>query len=235
MMPIAPLKAQQSDQQTPRLLVIACGALARELLVITRLHGFAEVTLECLPAGLHNHPTEIPGAVDERLTAAQGNFDHVLVGYADCGTGGLLDDVCRRHGATRLPGAHCYEFFTGHDAFTELHDADPTTFYLTDYLAKHFDRIILDGLGITAHPELLGMYFANYRNLIHLSQTDDPKIEELAAAAAERLGLNFEIRRTGYGELQTSVVEFVSLSRRRIDPRSVAEPTTIEQIRETTS
>ncbi|MFT7648268.1 MAG: hypothetical protein ACI8Y4_003019 [Candidatus Poriferisodalaceae bacterium] len=223
--------ARPLPEAGPQVLVLACGALAREIIAITRLNGLAEITLECLPANLHNRPTEIPAAVEARLSSAVVEYDRVLVGYGDCGTGGLLDDVCRRYGVTRLPGAHCYEFFAGQSGFAEIHDDDPANFYLTDYLAKHFDRIIIEGLGIDEHPELLDMYFGNYRRVILLAQTDDASLINAGRAAATRLGLEFEVLSTGYGELSSSIVEFVSLTRRGIDPRSTAESTEIEIVR----
>ena len=186
----------------PRVLVLACGALAREIRDIARLHEFDHVTLECLPAALHNTPAEIPGAVRARLERARDSHDHVLVGYADCGTAGELADLCtefdRGPGPTveMMPGAHCYQFFAGGETFTALHDADPTAFYLTDYLVKHFERLIMGGLGIEAHPELRDMYFGNYTKVVYLAQTDDPLLDEKARGAARRLDLAFERQAT---------------------------------------
>lgn len=193
----------------PRVLILACGALARELLDIARLHELQGVTVDCLPASLHNTPTEIPDAVRQRLDAVRHDYDRVLLGYADCGTGGILDDLCAQEGIERLPGAHCYQFFTGRERFDAIHDDDPTAFYLTDYLAKHFTRLIMGGLGIEAHPELRDLYFGNYTKVVYLAQTDDPAIEAKAQEAADLLGLAYERLDTGYGELASSVVEFV--------------------------
>ena len=201
-----------SPNDAPQLhntLVIACGALARELRDLIELNGLDNVTLECLPAKLHNYPQQIPDAVAERVRAAKDRYDRIFVGYADCGTAGRLDRVLDELDVERLPGAHCYEFYAGRDAFAELHEAEPGTFYLTDYLVKFFDRIVIAGLGLDRHPELLDDYFGNYHRLVYLAQTDDPALVEAGKAAAERLGLEFELRRTGYGELGTSVVEFV--------------------------
>lgn len=195
-------------------LVIACGALARELRDLTQIHDVGDVTVECLPAQLHNRPEKIPGLLRARLEAAQHAYDHILVGYADCGTGGLLDAVCEEFGVERLPGSHCYEFFAGHQRFAAINDDDPTAFYLTDYLAKHFDRLIMDGLGITAHPELRDMYFGNYTRMVLLAQTGDPAVDAAAEEAAARLGLPLERVETGYGELETSVLSFVDVPSR---------------------
>ncbi len=197
---------------TPRVLILACGALAREIRDVARLHEFDNVTLECLPASLHMTPQHITPAVRERLARHSGDFDRVLLGYADCGTGGYLADLCRELSTeTRpvemMPGAHCYQFFTGADAFLAMHDADPTAFYLTDYLVKHFERLIIGGLGIAAHPELEEIYFGNYTKMIYLAQTNDPLLDEKAKAAAARLDLSFERIATGYGELESEILE----------------------------
>ncbi len=196
------------------ILVIACGALARELRDLTQIHDVGDITVECLPAQLHNRPEKIPGLLRTRLEAAKHAYDHILVGYADCGTGGLLDAVCEEFGVERLPGSHCYEFFAGHQRFAAINDDDPTAFYLTDYLAKHFDRLIMDGLGITAHPELRDTYFGNYTRMVLLAQTGDPAVDAAAEEAAARLGLPLERVETGYGELETSVLSFVDVPSR---------------------
>ena len=196
----------------PRVLILACGALAREIRDVARLHEFDNVTLECLPASLHMTPQHITPGVRERLARHGDEFDRVLVGYADCGTGGHLAALCaevttERRPVEMMPGAHCYQFFTGADAFLEMHDADPTAFYLTDYLVKHFERLIIAGLGIAAHPELEEIYFGNYTKMIYLAQTDDPLLDDKARAAAARLDLSFERIATGYGELESEILE----------------------------
>ncbi len=190
----------------PRVLVVACGALAHELLDITRANRLDNVTVECLPASYHNEPSRIPEAVRARIHAARDRYDQILVGYADCGTGGRLDAVCAEEGVERLPGAHCYEFFAGSAHFAALHDADPGTFYVTDYLVRHFDRLVIAALGLDRHPQLLPDYFGNYNRLVYLAQTDDPDLVERGQRAADRLGLAFEIQRTGYGDLEPVVV-----------------------------
>ena len=192
--------------ELPRVLIIACGALARELFDVLAANELRNVSVTCLPASFHNEPDRIPEAVRARIREARDSYDTILVGYADCGTGGLLDRVCAEEGVDRLPGAHCYELFAGREAFAALHEREPGTFYLTDYLAKHFDRLVIAGLGLDRHPELAEAYFGNYRRLVYLAQTDDPDREAAARAAADRLGLAFELRRTGYGDLGASVV-----------------------------
>ena len=194
----------------PRVLVLACGALAREVRDVSAANGWDHVDLECLPAKLHNTPDAIPAAVDHRLLAAQGRYDRVLVGYADCGTGGLLAPIVAKHGAEMLPGAHCYEFFAGPPRFAAMQDEELGTFYLTDFLARHFDLMVWRTLGLDRHPELRDAYFANYRRLVYLSQVDDPTLVTAAEAAAARLGLRFEHHRVGYGQLGQELLRFAT-------------------------
>jgi hypothetical protein len=201
---------RQTGAANGRTLIIACGALARELLKVVRANGLDQIDVECLPASYHNTPVLIPDAVEERVRSAQGRYNHVFVGYADCGTGGRLDAVCTELGVERLPGAHCYEFFAGSEPFGEIQEAEIGTFYLTDYLVRHFDRIVIAGLGLDRYPQLLPDYFGHYTRLLYLSQTDDPTLVERGRLAAERLELRYEVRRTGYGELETSVVHLGS-------------------------
>lgn len=196
--------------EAPRVLILACGALAREIRDVARLHELDNVTLECLPAILHNRPMEIPAMVRARLDRARGEYDRILLGYADCGTAGELQDIAAQEGIEILPGAHCYQFFAGEAAFEQMHDDDPTAFYLTDYLVKHFDRLILENLGIEAHPELRDLYFGNYTKMIYLAQTDDPALDTQARACAEKLDLSFERVRTTYGDLEPAVVSIAT-------------------------
>jgi len=198
----------------PRSLILGCGALARELLEIVKRNGWTHVDVDCLPASLHNYPDRIPPAVDARLAEVAGDYDRILIGYADCGTVGALDDVALRYGAEMLPGAHCYEFYATGDVFAELHDDEPGTFYLTDYLVRHFDRIVMHGLGLDRHPELRNAYFGNYRRLMYLAQTKDESLVAKAKAAAEKLDLVLDIRHVGMGELEPAVVE-LAMPRRR--------------------
>lgn len=188
--------------------MIACGALAREITALVRRQGWTAIEVQCLPSAWHNRPERIPESVRRKIRAARtrGDVDRIFVAYADCGTGGALDAVLEEEGAERIPGAHCYEFFAGGRPFAALHEAEPGTLYLTDYLARNFDRLILEGLGIDRHPELEAMYFGNYRRLVHLAQTRDGTLRAAACAAAERLGLEFEHRFTGYGDLEPFLV-----------------------------
>jgi hypothetical protein len=194
-----------ADQRpSRRVLVVGCGALARELVELTR--PLPNVDVACLPPELHNRPGGIPARVRARIRQGRRDgYGQIFVAYADCGTGGLLDPVLAEEGVERLPGAHCYEFFAGRTDFAALAEEEPATFWLTDFLARNFERLVIRGLGIDRHPELEPMYFGNYRRLVYLSQTDDPDLLAMASRAAERLGLAFEHRHTGYGELADSI------------------------------
>ncbi len=200
----------EQQRSVGRTLVVACAALTRELrVVLAQIGGGNEASFEVvyLPSPLHNRPERIPAAVNDavraRLAADEKRFDRIVLAYADCGTGGLLDaEMERLHTTTglpvtRLPGAHCYEFFAGSALFASLHDDEPGTFYLTDYLAKHFDALVWSGLGLDRHPTLRDTYFGNYRRVVLLSQADDPAVTLVARAAADRLGLAFEHRHVG--------------------------------------
>ena len=187
------------------LLLIACGALAHEVMAVLRMSKLAGVEVQCLPAKLHNTPQRIPEAVRAKIREERRHFERIFVLYGDCGTGGLLDQVLAEEGVDRIAGAHCYEFFATAPAFNDLAEAEPASFYLTDFLVRHFDRLVWKGLGIERHPELLSLYFGNYRRLVYLAQTDTPALRAKAKAAAARLGLAYEYRFTGYGDMQPAV------------------------------
>jgi hypothetical protein len=187
----------------PKTLVIACGALAREFLAVVERNGWSNLEITCLPAIWHNRPERIPDGVRRKIRAARGRYDRIVVLYADCGTGGLLDQVLAEEGVERIAGPHCYEFFAGTKAFEEMMEAEIGSFFLTDYMVRHFDRLIIQGLGLDRRPELRDAYFGNYRKLVYLSQIQDARLLAKAQAAAERLGLEFEHRHTGYGDLET--------------------------------
>lgn len=191
-----------AQSQHPRTQVIACGALAREIVELIRLNKLEHLEITCLPAEWHNYPHRIPEGVRGKIRAAYAEgFGRVLVAYGDCGTGGLLDRVLQEEGAERIEGDHCYAFYRGLADFQRDFDADPTCFYLTDYLARHFERLIIQGLGIDRHPELLQDYFGNYTTVVYLAQTDSRELDAAAEAAARRLGLAYKRVATGYGEL----------------------------------
>jgi len=202
--------ARLTAEAPSRAIVIGCGALARELLAVTELIPGLEVA--CLSPDLHNRPGGIPAAVRRRIHEARADgFERIFIAYADCGTGGLLDPVLAEEGVERLPGAHCYEVFAGSAAFAEMADAEPGTFWLTDFLARNFERLVIRGLGIDRHPELQATYFAHYTRVVFLSQTDDPDLLAMARRAADRLGLTFEHRPTGTANLAAPILRFAGL------------------------
>ena len=195
-------------------LIIACGALAHEITALRRANGWTALEVCCLPPELHNRPDRIPPAVREKIRAHRGQYRSIFVAYGDCGTGGLLDAVLREEGVERLPGAHCYEFFAGACAFAEMAEAEPGTFYLTDFLTRHFERLVIRGLGIDRHPQLAQEYFRNYRKVVYLAQIRSAALLEQARRIAADLGLAFEHRQTGYGELGTHLAALVAADRR---------------------
>ena len=201
------MHAQDDQQHQPeRIRIIACGAIARETIAVLAANDLQHVELTCLPAILHNHPEKIAPEVErEILEARAAGVSDIFIAYADCGTGGLLDAVCKRHGVARIEGPHCYSFFLGNAEFEALGDDTMRAFFLTDFLARQFDAFVTRPLGLDRHPELRDIYFGNYEKLVYLAQSDDPELDARARAAAEKLGLPFERVRTGYGDLQTAL------------------------------
>ena len=186
-----------------RMLLLACGALAHEILALKRLNGWDHLDLQCLPANLHLYPDRIPSAVEASVLANREKYARILVVYADCGTGGQLQQLCKDLGVEMVEGPHCYSFFEGNDIFAAHADTEFTAFYLTDFLVRQFDAFVWRPMGLDRHPELRDMYFGNYTKLVYLAQTSDPALEEKAALCAARLGLAYEYRWTGYGDLAT--------------------------------
>jgi hypothetical protein len=188
-------------------LIIACGALASEIDDLKRSNGWDHLQLACLDAKLHNRPERIPGRLRDKIRQFKGAYDHIYVAYADCGTRGEIDRVIAAEGGgiERLPGVHCYQFFAGKERFAELADAEPGTFYLTDFLARHFDKFVIEPLMLDTRPELRDAYFGNYRKLVFLSQSEDNEVLQAAQDAARRLALEFEHVHCGYGELESSL------------------------------
>lgn len=191
--------------ELPKSLIIACGALAHELTAVVRHSGWRHLEIQCLPARLHNTPGKITDAVRGKIRAARGRYQNIYVAYADCGTGGRLDAMLAEEGVTRIGGSHCYEFFAGASVFNAINEAEPGTFYLTDYLVRHFDRLIMKDLGIEAHPELRPLYFGNYTRVVYLAQRRDEALLAQAREAARRLGLAFEHRYTGLEPFQRAL------------------------------
>lgn len=186
-------------------LLLACGALAREIVDLIERNRWTAFDLQCMPAKWHNTPEKIVPALREKIREAKGQYTSIFVLYGDCGTGGQLDAMLAEEGVERIEGPHCYAFFSGNETFERHADADVTSFFLTDYLAKHFDKLIWTGLGMDRHPELLPLYFGNYTRIVYLAQTRDEDLAKKAMAAANRLGLAYEYRFTGYGELETDL------------------------------
>eukprot|EP00903_Cladosiphon_okamuranus_P001392 g1390.t1 len=200
--PLFPIETEgDANDKIGRVLVIACGALAREIIAIRKANQLDHVDLTCLPAQLHNTPDKIPDEVRRVIQMNRDVYSDILVAYGDCGTGGLLDKVLEETGARRIEGAHCYAFFSGIETFDQMEEDQLGTFYLTDFLARHFQTMVIEPLGLDWHPHLRDMYFGHYTRVLYMAQTDDPDLEAAARRAAERLGLAFEMTRTGYGLL----------------------------------
>ena len=193
-----------------RLLVIACGALAREIGSVLKANRLDHIDLQCLPAILHNHPERIVPAVEKAVAKVRDRYTRIFVAYGDCGTGGELARATQAMGVDMLPGAHCYAFFDGVETFAGRAEDEFTAFYLTDFLARQFDAFVWEPLGLDRHPDLLSAYFGHYEKVVYLAQTDDPALTARAEEAAARLGLGFERRRTGMGDLETGLLNFVS-------------------------
>jgi hypothetical protein len=200
--PLFPIGTQEdANDKIGRVLVVACGALAREIIAIRDLNQLDHIDVTCLPAQLHNTPEKIPDEVRRVILQNRDIYSDILVAYGDCGTGGLLDKVLEETGTRRIEGAHCYAFFAGLETFDQFEENQLGSFYLTDFLARHFQTMVIEPLGLDWHPHLRDMYFAHYTRVLYLAQTDDPALEEAARRAAERLQLPLEIERTGYGLL----------------------------------
>ncbi|MEX0367110.1 MAG: DUF1638 domain-containing protein [Ruegeria sp.] len=187
---------------TGRILLIACGALAREILDLKAVNGWTHLDLTCLPAKYHLYPEKITEAVRASVAKHRDAYDTIFVVYADCGTGGLLQAACEEMGVEMIAGPHCYSFFEGNERFAAQSESEITTFYLTDFLVRQFEAFIIKPMGLDRHPDLRDMYFGNYEKLVYQAQTDDPELTNKAKQAADRLGLAFERRFTGYGDLQ---------------------------------
>jgi Protein of unknown function (DUF1638) len=198
-------------------LVIACGALASELRAVLRTQGLADaVEVTYLPANLHNRPERIVPELEPLLDAAAAQQRPVFVAYADCGTGGALDALLAHHpDVTRLPGSHCYEFFSGAEQFAAMHEEELGTLFLTDFLAKHFEALLWQGLGLDRHPQLRDMYFGNYRRVVLISQANNESIVAMGKAAADRLGLEFEHRHVGLEPFASEVEHGVAITMSR--------------------
>ena len=188
-----------------RVLLLACGALAHEIIALKKTHGWDHLDLQCLPAIFHNHPEKITPAIEDAVTKYRANYASIFVVYADCGTGGQLFEKCTELGVSMVEGPHCYSFFETNAAF-EARD-EMTAFYLTDFLVRQFDAFVWEPLGLDRHPALRDMYFGNYTKLVYQAQTDNADLQAKAASCATRLGLDYEYRFTGYGDLEISLAQ----------------------------
>lgn len=191
---------------TPTTLVICCGAVAREIVGIVRENGWDHIRVECLPANMHNDPTDLPEGVRAKIRAGRDRFQNILVLYSDCGTGGRMARMLEEEGVEGIGGAHCYEVFAGPERFREIIGEEAGCFFVTDFLARHFEKLVFRGLGLDRYPKLRDTYFGNYKKLVYLAQSDDDELKARAKAAADSIGLDFEVRFTGYGGFQ----EFLS-------------------------
>ena len=192
-----------------RLLVIGCGALAEELSALKRANRWTALDIKCLDAALHNRPERIADRLESVLAQHHAEYTNILIAYADCGTGGAVDRVAEQFNAQRLPGAHCYEFYATSPVFKALAEAEPGTFYLTDFLVRHFDRLVIEEMKLDQHPELEEMLFDRYRKVVYLAQVDSSELRDEAGRAAARLNLPLEVVTTGYGLLSKTVEEEV--------------------------
>ncbi|MDA8597905.1 DUF1638 domain-containing protein [Porticoccaceae bacterium] len=197
--------ARDPAAQSSPILIIACGALAQEIVQLQTLNGWNHLHLKCLDAELHNRPHLIAGKLREKIAQHRNEYNNIFVAYADCGSGGEIDRVLEDENIERLPGAHCYSFFAGEQRFKEISEQELGSFYLTDFLAKHFERLVIKGLKLDQHPELRDQYFGSYTRVVYLSQEDNPSVRSLAKNAALFLGLDFEHEHCGYGDLQTGL------------------------------
>jgi hypothetical protein len=183
--------------------VIACGALALHVKAIARRRGWP-VDVHPLPPELHNRPERIAPAVAQLADELDGEYDRVVVAYADCGSRGAVDEV----GLPRLRGDHCYDIFAEAEVRRAM-DEEPGTYFLTDFLARTFDHTVWRSLGLDRHPDLRDEYFRNYRRVVYLAQRPTPELRAAAAGAAAKLGLPLEERAVGEDGLEQRLAELV--------------------------
>jgi Protein of unknown function (DUF1638) len=207
MLDLKPSDTYETHLKSARVLLIACGALAREIVDLMDRNHWRGFDIQCLPAKWHNTPQLIVPAVRNKIHQGKLRYESIYVLYGDCGTGGQLDAMLREENVQRIDGPHCYAFFSGNPSFAKTSEAEFTAFYLTDYLARHFDKLIWEGLGLDKHPELLNDYFGNYTKIVFLAQSADAQLRAKAEAAAMKLGLSYEYRFTGYGELESEMAK----------------------------
>ena len=202
---VSPEKWAERIEPSDKILILACGALSKEITVLIRLNGWTHLQTRYLPAKLHNVPEKIADELRINLQVAQAKFSRIFIGYADCGTGGKIDSLLEEFKVQRLPGAHCYEFFSEKQTFAEIMEKEIGSFFLTDFLVKAFEKLVWQGMKMDSYPELLPVYFKNYKKLVYLAQVENPALKTHAIEIADRLGLEYEYRFTGYGELEQSL------------------------------
>lgn len=193
--------------QEPDTLIICCGAIAKEIIALSQENGWDKMRVECLPASLHNDPDQLPERVRGKIRDNKERYDSILVLYSDCGTGGAMQRMLDEEGVESIGGAHCYEVFTGSAHFHEMITKEPGCFFLTDFLARHFEKLVFRGLGLDRFPRLRDTYFGNYTKMVYLAQVDDADLVARAQAAADSVGLELEIRRTGYGDYEAFLTD----------------------------
>ena len=197
----------QTKAESPTTLVICCGAVAREIVGIVKDNGWDHIRIECLPAKLHNAPEALPEGVRAKIKAGREKFDHIIVLYSDCGTGGRMENMLTEEGVDGIGGAHCYEVFAGRDRFKNIMDEEPGCFFLTDFLARHFEKLVFQGLGLDRFPKLRDTYFAHYKKMVYLAQSENAELLAFAERAAESVDLDFEVRYTGVGGFESFLAE----------------------------
>ncbi|MBT6009596.1 MAG: DUF1638 domain-containing protein [Rhodobacterales bacterium] len=188
-----------------KVLIIACGALAREIIDLIKINNWHHMDLTCLPAKYHLYPEKITTAVELAVKKHTSNYKNIFIAYADCGTGGLLEKKCNELGVKMIKGPHCYSFFEGNDKFTQNAEDEISAFYLTDFLVNQFDAFVWKPMGLDKHPELIDVYFGNYTKLVYQAQTKNNQLEQKAYEISKKMNLPLERRYTGYGDLETAL------------------------------
>lgn len=206
-----PARVSAADSDRSKVLVLACGALAREILDLNRINQWDAFDLHCIPAKFHNYPDKIPGLVREEIRRFKSEYEKIFVAFGDCGTGGLLDRVLEEEAVERLPGAHCYAFFAGLKQFDDMQEEELGSFYFTDFFVRHFESIMIKPYGLD-RPVIKQMMFNNYKRAVYLAQNPTPELKRLARQHAEYLNLEYVYRFTGYGELETKLNQLVEVS-----------------------
>ena len=189
------------------LALVACGALIAEVGRLVEARGW-RADLYGIPATYHMRPSRIVSAVDEQLERIRGRYDKVIVVYGDCGTAGALDDVLRRHGAQRPSGSHCYEIFCG-CVFGSLLERDPTSYFLTDYLVRAWEDVVVREMGLDCEPSLKETVFGGFTSLTYLRQSSDPDLLARAQSIADELGLPLNVEDVGLKELEMQLARLI--------------------------